>query len=51
MVAINAGATIYAADRADSFATGVEEARRVLDSGAGIRKLEEMAEFTQKFRS
>ena len=51
IVAINAGATIYAADHTDSLAAGVEEARRVLDSGAGFRKLEEMAEFTQKFRS
>jgi len=51
IVAINAGATIYAADRTDSFVAGVEEARRVLDSGAGFRKLKEMAEYTQEFRS
>jgi anthranilate phosphoribosyltransferase len=51
MVAINAGATIYAADRTDSLALGINEARRVLDSGAALRKLEEMAQFTQGFQS
>jgi anthranilate phosphoribosyltransferase len=51
MVAINAGATIYAADRTDSLALGVKEARRVLDSGAALKKLEEMAQFTQGFQS
>jgi anthranilate phosphoribosyltransferase len=50
MVAINAGATIYAADRADSLALGLKEARRVLDSGAALKKLEEMAKFTQGFQ-
>ena len=51
MVAINAGATIYAADRTESLAAGVKEARRVLDSGAALKKLEEMAQFTQQFPS
>ena len=50
MVAINAGATIYAADRTESLALGVKEARRVLDSGEALKKLEEMAQFTQQFQ-
>ena len=41
MVALNAGATIYAADRANSIADGVRLARDVLNSGAGLGKLEE----------
>jgi len=49
MVALNAGATIYAADLADSLLDGVEHARAVLRSGAGYAKLEELAAYTQKF--
>jgi anthranilate phosphoribosyltransferase len=49
MIAINAGATIYVADRTESLAHGVKEARRVLDSGEALKKLEEMAKFTQQF--
>jgi anthranilate phosphoribosyltransferase len=50
MVALNAGATIYVADRTESLALGVMEARRILDSGKALKKLEEMAQFTQQFR-
>ena len=49
MVALNAGATIYAADRAGSMAEGVSLAREILNSGAGLGKLEELAKFTQQF--
>jgi len=49
MVALNAGATIYAADLADSLQDGVERAREILKSGAGYAKLEELAAYTQKF--
>jgi anthranilate phosphoribosyltransferase len=49
MVALNAGATIYAADLADSLQDGVERAREVLKTGAGYAKLEELAAYTQKF--
>lgn len=48
MVAINAGATIYVADRADSLEAGVNEARGVLDSGAALKKLDDLAGFTQQ---
>lgn len=50
MVALNAGATIYAADLTGSLKDGVLEACRVLDCGAGLKKLDELAKFTQKFR-
>ncbi len=42
MVALNAGATIYAADLAGSMSEGVEQAREILDRGSGISKLEEL---------
>lgn len=46
MVALNAGATIYAADLTDSLSSGVERAREVLDSGSALTKLEQLAECT-----
>ena len=46
MVALNAGATIYAADLTDSLSSGVERAREVLDGGAALKKLAQLAEFT-----
>ena len=46
MVALNAGATIYAADLSDSLSSGVAQARRVLDSGGGLAKLAQLAEFS-----
>jgi len=49
MVALNAGATIYAADLADSLENGIERAREILKSKAGHAKLEELAAYTQQF--
>ena len=46
MVALNAGATIYAADLSDSLASGVERAREVLRGGGGLEKLDQLAEFS-----
>ncbi len=46
MVALNAGATLYAADLADSLPAGVARAREVLDRGGGLEKLEQLAEFS-----
>lgn len=42
IVALNAGAAIYAADLTGSLASGVDKAREILASGAGTRKLEEL---------
>lgn len=39
IVVLNAGAAIYAADIADSFAQGVEMAAKAIDSGAASQKL------------
>lgn len=46
LVALNAGAALYAADHADSLAEGVRQARTVLASGAALRRLEQLAELT-----
>jgi len=49
MVAINAGATIYAADLAEDLAAGVETAREVLLSGRALEKLSKLAAMTSTF--
>jgi len=49
MVALHAGATIYAAALVGSLADGVERAREILASQAGAAKLEELASYTQQF--
>ncbi len=49
MVALNAGATIYAADLSESLEAGIEQATEILRSGAGAAKLEELCGYTQRF--
>ncbi len=51
MVALNAGATIYAADRADSLAGGVDRAREILASGESMGKLQALAAFSSRFKN
>jgi anthranilate phosphoribosyltransferase len=51
MVALNAGATLYVADLADSLDAGIERAREVLDSGSGLARLEEMVAYSQRFEA
>ncbi len=46
MVALNAGAALYAADVAVTLAEGVERAREVLARGGAARKLAELVELT-----
>ena len=50
MVAFNAGATLYAADMADTLQNGVVLAKEVLASGRALNKLTELATFTDGFR-
>lgn len=45
---MNAGAGIYAAEAATSFAEGIEMAAEAIDSGAADRKLDELVAFTNK---
>ncbi len=49
MVALNAGATLYVADLADSLQTGVDRAKDVMGSGAALTKLEQLAQFSRQF--
>lgn len=48
MVALNAGATLYAAEICDSIAAGVARARAILQSGAAWEKLQELAAYTTR---
>lgn len=48
MVLLNTGATLYVNDKADSIGAGVELARHLLDSGAGLAKLEELIAASQE---
>ncbi len=50
MVALNAGATLYAGDLADSLAAGVDKAREVMRSGDAMARLERLAEYTARFK-
>ncbi|MEI7867761.1 MAG: anthranilate phosphoribosyltransferase [Candidatus Methylumidiphilus sp.] len=49
IVALNAGAAIYAANLAGSLEAGVDKAREILATGAGGRKLEYLISFSQTF--
>jgi anthranilate phosphoribosyltransferase len=47
IVALNAGAAIYVAGLADSFAAGVEKAQELIASGAAREKLNALVELSQ----
>ncbi len=49
MIALNSGATIYAADLASSIQDGVDQARLILSSGAGLNKLTELIRISNSF--
>jgi anthranilate phosphoribosyltransferase len=51
IVVLNAGAALYAADRAPSIADGVRLATQALASGAARRKLDEFVATTQRLAS
>ncbi len=46
IVALNAGACIYLCGGADSVAKGVAQAQKIIKDGSGMKKIEEMAAFT-----
>lgn len=50
IVALNAGAALYAADVAASLAEGIERAQAAIASGAARRKLSEFVTTTQKWK-
>ena len=49
MIALNSGATIYAADLASSIQDGVDQARVILSSGAGLDKLTQLIRISNSF--
>ena len=49
IVALNAGAAIYAANLAGDLKSGVAQAQEVIRSGRALEKLDELARFTQAF--
>lgn len=51
VVALNAGAAIYAANLVDTLAAGVRRAEAVIDEGAARNKLRALIEFTQNIGS
>jgi anthranilate phosphoribosyltransferase len=51
IVAVNAGAAIYVSGLADSIEAGVAKARNLLASGAARRKLDELVEFSNRFKT
>jgi len=48
IVALNAGAALYAAGVADSIANGLAKAREVIASGAALKKMEQFVQVTQQ---
>jgi len=49
MIALNAGAALYVAGVAPSIAAGVTLAKDVLVAGAGLKKMQQLADMTQGF--
>ncbi|GFZ76054.1 anthranilate phosphoribosyltransferase [Pseudohongiella nitratireducens] len=49
IVALNAGAAIYAANLTDDLSAGVEKAKSILASGAALQKLNDLATLTRSF--
>jgi anthranilate phosphoribosyltransferase len=49
IVALNAGAALYAANLADSIPAGIATARETIASGAARAKLEEFVGYTRRF--
>jgi len=48
IVALNAGAAIYAANLTQDLAGGVERAKAILNSGVAVHKLQDLVQFTQQ---
>jgi len=47
IVLLNAGCAIYAADKADTITEGIKLAEKSIDSGAALKKLELLKEYSQ----
>ena len=51
MIALNAGATIYVAGKAETIKQGVAMAQDIISSGKALQKMAALASFTQQFTS
>jgi len=51
LIAANAGAALYVAGSVKSLKEGTNKAFDIIDSGLGLEKLQELASFTQTFKS
>jgi anthranilate phosphoribosyltransferase len=51
IVALNAGAAIYAANLCDDLPTGVRQAQEILRSGAALQKLQQLAAYTSAIKA
>ena len=49
MICMTAGAALYVSDIANSLESGVELAKRSVESGEGLKKLNQLVEFTSQF--
>ena len=49
MICMTAGAALYVSDIANSLESGVELAKRSVESGEGLKKLNQLVEFTSRF--
>ena len=49
MVLLNAGAALLAAGKVDQLKEGVNMAREIVESGAALKKLERLIDFSQTF--
>lgn len=50
MIALNAGAALYAADMADSLIDAVARAKAVIANGDALKKMQQLARFSQGFK-
>lgn len=51
MVLLNAGAALFAADEVNSLENGVAMARKVIDSGDALKKLDQLIDFSQTLKA
>ncbi|RTE66767.1 anthranilate phosphoribosyltransferase [Amphritea opalescens] len=51
MIALNAGAAVYLSGQADSHKAGVAQALAAIESGAALKKMQELADFSQSLNS
>jgi len=49
MICMTAGAALYVSGIANSLESGVELAKRSVESGEGLKKLNQLVEFTSQF--